>query len=262
MANSTKRMAEAIKKDLVRYLVGIQASVDEDVAFHIGHAVVGAMLDAISKGQSPIEGVGRFPAYLAAGRQNELRKVLRGINAGGRRRRMNARQLKAQAKFIKRTKLFRSKNNIRAANASVKSQRASLKTLKALEAHDKASVRGKISDARRGYPYSVRGKFPDKRPRPVNLLLSGEFLAALEHRVVGIAGQYSVEIGFFEDSDKDRKTGVHPAIKEQGHREGANGQPERPIIPIGREDFQISIQKAIIKIVDEVIDRAAVLGSR
>lgn len=92
------------------------------------------------------------------------------------------------------------------------------------------------------YPYSVQGKYPDKKERPVNLFLSGDFLNALVAR----SRAFGVEIGFFDDLS---------AKKESGHRDGVNGQPRRPIIPQGQEQFTSSIYRRILKVVQEVFDR-------
>jgi len=85
-----------------------------------------------------------------------------------------------------------------------------------------------------------------KRKRPVNLFLSGDFLNHLKARVrTGFRPR--ITIGFF-----DKKS----ILKEKGHREGAGGQPKRPIIPLKNESFSrqvkrnflISIQKVLNKI--------------
>lgn len=106
------------------------------------------------------------------------------------------------------------------------------------------SVRASRSLARRlkgelksSYPDNVRSKFPNKRRRPVNLFLSGRFLRelkAIPKRINLIA------VGFF--SPYGQKL-------EQGHREQANGQGYRPIIPDtdAGEDFALSIKALILK---------------
>jgi len=100
-------------------------------------------------------------------------------------------------------------------------------------------------------PIEGRGKFPAyKRPErypgkrkahsPVNLELSGDFLADLDSRAVRIKGGYVTEVGY--QSSKQQ-------VKEQGHRAGANRQPKRPTIPAGRgESFVQSIIAAYRKI--------------
>jgi hypothetical protein len=216
MANK-KAITEEIADDLLRYVIGIQDLLDYSTANNVAIAVVLGMKDMIAKGISPIEGVGRFPAYLAQAAGKNLRQAGRS----GRSRKQNQRQVRASLRTFAQAKKFLGNNNRRTSRFASK----------------------------RGYPYNVVKKFPDKRPRPVNLFLSGEFLASLEAKVTGHAGSFGIEVGFFT---------ADQAIKEIGHRERANGQPSRPTIPIDREDFAVSIQRAIIKIVEEAIDRGAV----
>lgn len=93
------------------------------------------------------------------------------------------------------------------------------------------------------YPYSAQGKFPDKKERPVNLKLSGNFLSNLKAKILGS----SLYVGFFEE----------PWSKyEQGHREGAKGQPSRPIIPSGDgEEFSQSIYRRLVSQLQDVFDK-------
>lgn len=223
-----KKTGQAIKDDLLRYVGFIQSSLDKRTALRIGDAVVKAMLEMISKGISPIEKAGRFPAYKAAAFRNQLKKERTAIN----------RALRANKKALFK---FRRMN-----------QRQLLVAQKEANRRDQAK-------SVLGYPFSVQDKFPNKRPRPVNLFLSGDFLDALQAHVVGTAGDFGIEIGFFPGW-KDAN-GVEAYVKEQGHREGANGQPQRPVIPIGTEDFAQTIQNAIWEIIEEVIDEAADKGA-
>jgi len=94
------------------------------------------------------------------------------------------------------------------------------------------------------YPDNKRKKFPDKRARPVNLKLSGEFLRNLIFK--SNAANKSVQIGFF-----DKKN----LAKEQGHRDGANDQPERPVIPTGRENLAQSILLQMEKVVQNILKK-------
>lgn len=99
-------------------------------------------------------------------------------------------------------------------------------------------------------PIEGKGKFeryknPDKYPgkrkpkSPVNLRLSGDFLDALTHEVK--SGDSGMETYiFYEGSDGQ---GVSNDVKEQGHRKGANGQPERPTLPQDQEKFHVNIRK-------------------
>lgn len=120
---------------------------------------------------------------------------------------------------------------VSAANALVKSKKATRKQARNL--------------TKNKYPYSVMRKFPNKQVRPVNLKLSGDFLSALKARPQSGAKK-TVKIGIFDESQ---------AVKEQGHREGANGQPKRPIIPIGNEEFSPSIYRRIVDTVTGIVRR-------
>jgi len=142
--------------------------------------------------------------------------------------RTNARGLRQQARALSKA--------AKSATGNVKKQiRARQKTL-----------RGLASQAqRRGYPDSLGPKVlaqTGKKARPVNLKLYGDFLENLEARV----RDRIVEIGYFKQSE---------AIKELGHREGANGQAVRPTIPIGNEKFNAAIDAEILKAIDEVLNR-------
>jgi hypothetical protein len=92
------------------------------------------------------------------------------------------------------------------------------------------------------YPYSVRDKYPDKRERPVNLRLSGEFIKSLTAKVV--SGVLS--IGYFNEQF---------AKYESGHREGVNGQPKRPTIPQNSEQFSDTIYRRLVKVIQSVFDK-------
>jgi hypothetical protein len=92
------------------------------------------------------------------------------------------------------------------------------------------------------YPKTVQKKFPEKRPRPVNLVLSGQFLNNLKAKVLGSV----LYIGFFED----------PWMKyEEGHRKGSNNQEKRPIIPTTEEELSQSVYRRLVKALQEVFDR-------
>lgn len=104
----------------------------------------------------------------------------------------------------------------------------------------KTAAKNIAAQAKKKYPYSVMKKFPDKRERPVNLFLSGEFLYDLEATPI----TNGVSIGFATRLSE---------LKEQGHREGVNGQPSRPIIPIRGESFNNSIYRRIVDTVTSVL---------
>lgn len=108
-------------------------------------------------------------------------------------------------------------------------------------------------------PIKGRGAFPkyknpkkypgDLKPHsPVNLFLSGKFLNSLKSQVYQRGKGYAVEIGYFTKLS---------AKKEQGHREGANGQPRRPTIPKldKRERFTDEIQNAARAIILDAIKK-------
>ena len=100
--------------------------------------------------------------------------------------------------------------------------------------------------ANKSYPKSVNYKYPGKKPRPVNLYLSGEFLSNLTWKARGLAEKFDIAIGFF-----DRLS----VLKERGHREGVNGQPARPIIPQGNEYFSERIQRLIVRMFRERVKK-------
>ena len=81
-------------------------------------------------------------------------------------------------------------------------------------------------------------KYPGKkkRPRPVNLKLSGKFLREFS---VSLKRFNVIEYGFFSQYGKDL---------EEGHREGQNSQLKRPIIPQGNESLAKSMELLILKI--------------
>lgn len=92
------------------------------------------------------------------------------------------------------------------------------------------------------YPGKVKKLYPNKRNRPVNLYLSGDFLKQL--RVISASATGRIVIGF---------TSKYGRTLEQGHREGANGQRERPIIPEGSEELAKSIRLAILKLYEQAV---------
>jgi hypothetical protein len=93
----------------------------------------------------------------------------------------------------------------------------------------------------------MRGKFPAKRRRPVNLYLSGKFLKSLKFKIKQ-GKKPRITIGFFNKKSK---------LKEKGHRDQTGGQMKRPIIPEREESFTRPILKAIedylVKALDKVL---------
>lgn len=130
-----------------------------------------------------------------------------------------------------------------------------LKEMKAFISKGISPIKGKGRFPRyknpSNYPNSrsIRKKFPLKRQRPVNLYLSGEFLKDLKINIFN-GKILRFKVGFF---NKDS------IIKERGHREGANGQPKRPIIPKNTESFTPALiqnfEKDILKLFNVIIRR-------
>ena len=197
-----------IFKDLNSYIDKIEDSIDERVAAGIAYTVRQRMLSLISKGISPILGWGRFPEYKNVKQLNSLKRSARGLR----------RQLKTGSGSAARIKRALSQNKRNA------------------------------EKIKRAYPYSVQKDFPNKRPRPVNLFLSGDFLSNLTYALGRIGKKQVITIGFFDELSKK---------KESGHRVGVNGQPKRPIIPDSTESFSQIIKLDILKIMKDVIKRAA-----
>lgn len=90
--------------------------------------------------------------------------------------------------------------------------------------------------------YKDPAKYPGKRkPRtPVNLRLTGAFMKGLKHEVIS-DGKNGYAARVFYQAEQEKK--------EQGHRDGAKGQPKRPTIPRGNESFAEKIKAAYIRIV-------------
>lgn len=164
----------------------------------LGDAVIDEMKKSIAKGVSPIAKDGRFPAYKGQEMKNQANAI-----------RKDARS---------RERDFGKKDSI------VKNA--------------KSTARRINKEAQKKYPYSVQKEYPDKKPRPVNLKLSGDFLKSLDSEVVGQGTNFDLKIGFFDNLS---------VKKEQGHREQQNGQGYRPIIPIRGESFSEKIMRLIVK---------------
>jgi hypothetical protein len=199
---------EDITNDLTQYINKIENSITKTDAAFVALSVKQRMLGLIAKGISPILGAGRFPEY----------KALSALNSQKRKTRVLRNTLRNGTK--------RNKAQLRRAISSSKR---------------------KESQLRKGYPFSVQDKYPNKKPRPVNLFLSGDFLSNLDWRIKQNAKNILVEIGFYDKPSKQ---------KESGHRDGVNGQPKRPIIPQGAESFNRIVTAEIMKIVKAAVARA------
>lgn len=145
---------------------------------------------------------------------------------------------------------YKAAGSLKGAKATSKGLRDALRVGAGKGANDRgiraalSQSTGNEKQAKLGYPYSVQKKYPKKRARPVNLELSGDMLDHLTKR--SNAAEKSVEIGFY-----DQKS----IKKELGHREGANTQPLRPIIPKANESLAQSIRVKIERAVQAIIDK-------
>ena len=123
---------------------------------------------------------------------------------------------------------------------------AVVREMKTLIAQGQSPIRGNGSFPR----YKNPKKYPGKRKphSPVNLKLSGDFLRDLKHHVIKTRHGYGISVGF--DSQLSRK-------KERGHREGANGQPERPTLPMPSlsEKFHSRVQAVYNEVILAAIRR-------
>lgn len=194
---------------LEKYFKDLPIAVQRSAAQKIGQTVKDKMLSMVSKGISPIEGNGRFPAYKAVAEVQENKKAITKLRKQKKSVLSIGRRGKLTSEIIKRS--FR--------NIDIKEG-----TGKARFGH---------------YPYNQPSEL-GKKARPVNLYLYGQMLSSLIPKpAVRVAKGFMVEIGFFNKQAVD---------KELGHREGINGQPERPMIPQGDEKLNRSILVEIIKI--------------
>lgn len=196
-----------LKKEFEKIVEDTKKKLADDDMQTIGSACIELMKDLISKGISPIQGNGRFEGYKAAGNlktQKKVSKSLRGALRVGGGKGL-------QDIEVRRNLL-----------ASVKAE----------------------GMAKLGYPYSVQHKYSDKKPRPVNLFLSGKFLESLIYKVNKKELKVVIQ---FDDKLSE--------LKEQGHREGVNGQPKRPIFPINSESLAKSILVELENLLIKAIGR-------
>ncbi len=109
------------------------------------------------------------------------------------------------------------------------------------------SYKKSYNDAIKKGRYDGLGKYPT----PVNLKLTGDFLDNLRFRIVDSGRNKVAEVGFFDKQSQ---------LKEQGHREGANSQKKRPIIPINDEKIARTLKKTLLshyqELMVEAINRA------
>lgn len=95
--------------------------------------------------------------------------------------------------------------------------------------------------------YKNPERYPGNRKpsTPVNLRLTREFMASLSYQSSNTSQGWSPEISY---------RGTNNQLKEQGHREGANGQPKRPTIPEGGETFTDTILDGLGDILERRIN--------
>lgn len=216
---------KALKADVLKFLQGLEDAVkDVKTASAVGFAVRQRMLELISRGISPIEGRARFPEY------KNVTKLRRNKTIN----RLQRKQISANRRTIK----------------ALSSQGAGRGALaKKLRADNRTLRGGKRAAKGSGYPYNTpQYRAGTKRPRPVNLYLTGDFLRALALSVKTVADRALVEIGWWDPKQ---------AIKEKGHREGAGGQPKRPTLPGRGERWAQVIQLDIMKVLREAVSKAA-----
>lgn len=110
-----------------------------------------------------------------------------------------------------------------------------------------AKGRSPIAPSRFFKKYIKPKRYPGKRkPKtPVNLELSGKFLKSLK-AIVSMGEKPRIRVGF--NSKKS-------ILKEKGHREGANGQEKRPIIPTKNEQFGRKIQEEFLNSVQKILKK-------
>lgn len=94
------------------------------------------------------------------------------------------------------------------------------------------------------YPNNVKHKYPDKRKRPVNLTLSGEYLRKLEYRAspTGLKfGWFSLS-GDMKEKYETNNLGLNPFV------------PQRKILPTSQaESFKTSIVRRLKNTLNDII---------
>lgn len=101
--------------------------------------------------------------------------------------------------------------------------------------------RGLSPLTRKRFPaYKNPEKYPGRRKphAPVNLELTGDMLGDLSFKVAGAIAKKEVDVDFSYSTSKSRD-------KEEGHRKGVRGQPKRPSLPIGKENFSTFLIKEL-----------------
>lgn len=165
----------------------------------VGDTVLDGIKDAAAKGLSPVAGVGRFPGYKAQEEAKAQKRIAR-----------NAWQNASQAGS--------SSTGVRLRNLS-------------------RSASDEAKKSAQGYPVSVQDKFPQKKIRPVNLSLTGEYLNSLRYSF----NRSKLSIRFFF-------AGKRANLLAETHNEGTQ-EPvvaRRPVLPTADgQEFISSIMRAI-----------------
>lgn len=210
----------------------------------IGTQVTIKMKDLIGKGISPIEKHGRFPPYKAqtigkeiAEKKKSLREKIKDTVS---QKKIGIESLRQQLKNTKGKGSTARKQAIRAKITDLKLDVYAEKRVGAANRENLDKQR-----QRKRYPDSVQEEFPNKKRRPVNLELSGKFLDNLDYWKVGLRERFEVAIGFRRAPYVDY---------ERGHREQANGQGFRPIIPQDEETFVKQIKLIIDGIFKDAVE--------
>lgn len=189
----------------------INRFVDSQTKRDIGEAVVAEMKDLISKGISPVRDAGRFAPYKATEHIAAAKKVAKVARAV-----------------------------VKSGMHSAAGKRASAKL---------AQAKATISSAkRRGYPFSVMGKYPGKSVTPVNLELSGDTLT---------------ELSWAEGSGNSLLVGMVNGGKAAkiiaAHNQGTKHMAARPVIPGDGEEFVVRIMRIIKALYAKRV--SAIIGS-
>ena len=148
-------------------------------------------------------------------------------------------------KFVRRLQALGAPMRRQDAKLAAKNMEAAAKKL---IAKGKSPIDGSNFGAYRGsYAKRIRaGKISGKRLKPVNLKVTGKFLKQYKGRPTAKNG---VALGFKSNTGNVQRI-------EKGHREGANNQAKRPIVPIGGEGLAkqviIEFTKIILKRIRQI----------
>jgi len=235
---------------LVKLIKKFPEALDKRLADAVGTQVTLAMRRLIARGISPIEGHGKFPPYKASlkgGMVKSAKSEDKFLKTSIKQSITSRRQaLKSMRSRLSGTK---GKDQRKALREKIKQESLKLKLFIKQGGREKSKSESALTALknRKYYPDSVAADFPNKKRRPVNLYLSGDFLDNLgeikKDRKLG--KNFNVSMGFkgkFADY-------------ELGHREQHNGQGFRPIIPAkeGDETFVVTIQKLYLDLIRQAI---------